>query len=206
MNLPGVHIVVKLYIFSGGRDSNGELDTTELFQNGFFTPGPRMPEAFEGGSAVMYNITHVFVASNSNRNWFLDIDTWTWTEIAERVIEPISDFHISGTYFDPTRDETAIGNIGHYGIQVYHPSLDRWTRQLSPLFISNYGTQKLQMSSDYFLFIGGYEFGGMNGNNLTSATYRFDHNGATLIEEDSLDMARAWHVAITINADQVNCF
>ncbi len=200
------------WIVMGGYSDGTYLATTELFQNSIWQNGPVMPEESEGGSGVMFNLTHMFVASGilqsetfSNRNWFVDVDTWTWTEISQRILTAHY-FHISGIFYDPVLGETAIANICRYGIQVYYPSLNSWVEQTTPLFEGLYAAQTLQLSTEYFLIIGGYKYDSQNGNQENDAIYRFDHNGVTLIEENALNVGRHYHALITIPESQINCY
>ncbi len=202
------------WLILGGYNGQNDLDTTEIFQNGVFTLGPKMPVAFERGSAVMFNSSHLFVAAGSsiNQNWFLDINTWTWTEIAPRILTPTQEHtsapsvqHASGIFYDPILGETAIANVGQYGIEIYYPALNSWVQQTTPLFDGIHGHQVLQLSTKYFITTGGREFD-VNGYHETTAIYHFDHNGVTLMEENALNIARHVHVAITIPENQINCY
>ncbi len=192
------------WIVLGGQNEEGKyLNSTEIFKNGIFTPGPKMPESFAEGSAVMFNITHLFVASGaSNRNWFVDIKDWTWTELAQRILTAHQG-SASGIYHDYTLDQRAIATLGYNGIQIYYPILNSWVEYTTPLLEGLGYARTLQLSTEYFLITGGREYPSRE---WTKSIHRFDTNGLSLIEENALEHQRFNHIAITIPEEQINCY
>ncbi len=186
------------------------LRDTQYLRNGIFTPGPLLPEPISGGSAVMLNTTHLFVAAgsfrssypyNSPQNYLLDINTEQWTRIANRTLEP-SNSHSSGTFYNSTAGEIQVANIGETGIEVYSPRDDAWHAGIPfpPPISFLMTTAAVQQGSDSFVLIGGDTDQG-----ITRDIYSFDENGLSILKSDVLSVPRSCHVAIPFAKDDFAC-
>ena len=198
------------WLVMGGCDENSNyLADTKLLKNGIFIEGPALPEPMEGGSSVMFNATHVFVAAGrsqlddpaySSQNYFLNIDTEQWTRIANRTSSPYY-YHSSGTFYNSTAGEIQIGHVGKFGIEVYSPQDDSW-RQLplpSPL-TELYLSAVLRQAANSFTLIGGYTNLGNTGD-----VYLFDENGLSIQKQNVLAIPRNSHVAMSISKSEFTC-
>ncbi len=182
------------------------LKDTQLLKNGIFTQGPDLPEPTNGGSCVMFNATHVFVAAASNdiqyspNNYLLDINTEQWTRIADRNLSPYF-FHSSGTFFNSTAGEIQVANIGNYGIEVYSPRDDSWHEVDFPSPIASMtNSATIQRGSDSFILIGGRTNVG-----YSSDIYLFDENGFSILKQNVLQLERSHHVAMPISSVDFTC-
>ncbi len=201
-------------IMGGHNDEFGFLSETKRFKDGIFTDGPEMPYESGGGSAVMLNETHVFVALGEPglqipgqgfylNNYLLDINTNQWTEIANRTIQSTT-YHASGTFYNSTAGEVQVAFIGWNGIEVYSPRDDAWhsgipfpspIRELSE-------TKAIQQGRNSFILIGGevgpdYE--------MCGHIFLFDENGLSTLKEDVLSLPRGGHAAMAISKKDFIC-
>ncbi len=199
------------WLIMGGEDASlNHLIDTQILKNGIFTQGPDLPEPIKDGSAVMLNVTHLFVAAGiyqelkpfySPQNYLLDINTEQWTRIANRTLSPYHD-HSSGTFYNSTAGEIQVANIGYYGIEVYSPRDDSWHQipfpgNLSSLFYS----VAIENGSDSFILIGG----ATNLEQYSGDVYSFDENGLLILKENVLRVPRWMHVALPISKDDFIC-
>ena len=120
------------WIIIGGLDGNGNyLSSTTIFKDGILTPGPELPEASYRGSAVMLNPNQLFVAIGKNaistfrRNYIYDFTTGSWFKTADRI-NPETQGHNSGVFWNATANEHQIATFSVYGIEIYTPSHDLW--------------------------------------------------------------------------------
>ena len=62
----GVSVEIRdgVWMILGGRYGGESLTTTEIFEQGFFTPGPLLPFPMSYSSAVMLNATHMFIGKH----------------------------------------------------------------------------------------------------------------------------------------------
>ena len=181
---------------------------TWILKNGIFRRGPDMPEFDYSGSCVMLNQTHLFVAmgatspgNHNPRNYFFDINTEKWTQIAERTLKP--DYHhSSGTFYNSTADEIQIANVGKFGIEVYSPSTDSWHSGIANKALNGTlnGSAAIQQDLNSFILIGGETLLGYSGD-----VYQFDENGLSLIKANVLNIPRAFHVAMAIDDSDFEC-
>ncbi len=196
------------WLCMGGYGDAGELIDTKLFKNGIFTQGPTLPEPIQGGSSVMLNKTHLFVAGADNggedfsqKNYLLEIDTNQWTQIADRNVMSYPD-HSSGIFYNSTAGEIQVANIGRFGIEVYSPSSDSWHQVLYPLPLTYLmRSAAIQQGTDSFILIGGYT----NLNQCNDDVYLFDENGFSTYKNNVLRVARESHVAMPISKDFFTC-
>ena len=198
-------------VMGGKGDSSSYLEDTQLLKNGIFLPGPDLQANSYGGSSVMLNSTHLFVALGDSghsgdseyapNNYLLNIDTDQWTRIPDRMLQPYY-FHSSGTFFNSSAGEHQVANIGRYGIEVYSPRDDSWHQVPfpSPLTFFYYSVA-VQNGTDSFILIGGYT----NVDTYSPDIYSFDENGLSLLKEDVLKVPRRLHVALPISNDDFNC-
>ncbi len=194
-------------IMGGDDDSLDDLTDTKLLKNGIFTQGPSLFEPIYGGSSVMLNETHLFVASAhsyssfSPRNYLLDIDAERWRQIAERTLTP-STFHSSGTFLNRTAGEIQVANIGQYGIEVYSPRDDFWHEVPFPSPITYLeDSTAIQQGTDSFILIGG----ATNLETYSDDIFLFDENGFSILKENVLRIPRYDHVAMPISKDDFTC-
>ena len=194
-------------IMGGYAGSNVYLRGTELLKNGVFKSGPDLPESMEGGSAVMYNATHLFVApgrrdsaNHSPRNYFLNIDTDEWTQVADRTLDDY-EYHSSGTFYNSSAGEIQIANTGLHGIEVYSPRDDAWHTGIQSPVQYLYKSVAIQQGPDSFILIGGQT--GASGN--TGNIFNFDENGLSTLKVNALSLSRKYHVAIPISTSDFAC-
>ena len=198
------------WIIIGGEDIDyNVLDETLFFKDGIFTDGPKAPLPVFLGSGVMYDTKRLFLATagtngaNSPMNFFLDIDTLEWTQIANRTLTPTY-AHCSGTFYNSTRGELQIATISSTGIEVYSPQDDKWTSghvSFPPGIDYVYDSSAVQQGSDSFLLIGGKTEAGYSGN-----IYEFNETGMNVIKPDFLAQPRKLHSTLAIPAEQAHCF
>ncbi len=168
----------------------GDSDTSELFNeaNGIFTPGPTLPNDLKGG--VMLNETFLILVSGGTENYLLDVNTFVWTPIADRYTSNVD--VATGIFFNGTIDEIQVAVLGTSDIEVYTPSTDTWS------VLSNNGSFgsaiTIQPSMKYFWLFLGTE---MN---------RFDENGLSLIEADSMSISRNRFAASYMLKSQISCY
>ncbi len=202
------------WLVMGGLYDDGThhyLSDTQLLKNGIFMQGPDLPEAIEGGSSVMLNETHLFVAAGryqydspyySSKNYLLHIDTDQGTQIADRVILSHSEYHSSGTFWNSTSGEIQIANVGRYGIEVYSPKDDSWHQVPYPSPLTwLFHTTTIQLGTDSFILIGGWT----NLEDESGDIYLFDENGLSILKENVLQVSRIDHVAMRISKDEFIC-
>ena len=195
-----VEIKPKEWLILGGQDDTTYYNTTELFKDGAFGVGPPLPEPMFGGSAVMYNATHLFTAMKSQTNYFLDIDTYEWTKLADRVAGG-SGLHVSGIFANDITEAIEIATIGKNGIEIYSPESNTWNGMTSPLLNALEGASAIQIDTRYFL-----TFGGLVNSIPVGSIYRFDGDGLSLVEEDAMTTRRFGHIAAMIKPDQIDCY
>ena len=198
------------WLVMGGWDGQPTyyLTDTQLFKNGIFTQGPELPEQIYGGSAVMLNETHLFVAAADNheivmssKNYLLDVNTEQWTEIANRTLPP-SAHHSSGTFYNSSAGEIQVANIGYEGIETYSPRDDIWISgipyppDLSKLDFS----LAVQQGVDSFILIGGYA-----DNDYSGDIYQFNENGLSILMKNALTVPRDSHVVMPIGDQDFSC-
>ena len=154
-------------------------------------------------SAVMLDAERLFVSEDTNtkRNFILDINTYEWTEVAERIYEPYRRGNV-GTFFNSTANEIQVAHIEKYGIEIYSPRSDTWHTDMTyPPEMTYLSTSAaIQQGQDSFVLIGGDDSGQYSG-----GVYRFDENGFKILNENALTVPRDWHVAISIPIEQFNC-
>ncbi len=193
-----------------GGYAGGLLKTTQIFQNGIFVDGSDLPEESYGGSAVMLNVTHLFLASAeygivrySTNNYLFNINTNEWTQIASRNLASFENyFHSSGIFYNSTANEVQVANIGPYGIEVYSPRDDSWHSDLdfpSPLE-SLSASKAIQMGTSHF-----YLIAGQDGAEYKRDIYKFDEYGFSIVKRDVLTIPRSLHVAIPISTNDFVC-
>ena len=203
---PGEWLVMGGYYYDG---SSHVLSDTQLLKNGIFIQGPDLPEPILGGSSVMLNQTHLFVAagqsasnfSMSPRNYLMDINSEQWTQIADRTLTPYR-LHSSGTFFNSTAGEIQIANIGREGIEVYSPGDDSWHEINFPFPLTSlcYSTA-IQKGTDSFILIGGET----NLEDYSGDVYLFDGNGFSVYNKNVLQFPRYLHVAMQISCEDFTC-
>ena len=203
-----VEIRPEEWLIMGGLGGSNRLTDTKYFRNGTFIDGPEMPEAIRGGSAVLLNETHVFVAAADHypgstyslKNYLLDIDTEEWTRIADRQSTGI--FHASGTFYNSTAEEVQVANINNYNMEVYSPREDSWRRISWPSGIGRmYYSKAIQQGFESFVLIGG----ATDTNNYSGDVYLFDENGLSVIAENVLTIGRHDHAVLPIATDDFIC-
>ena len=192
-------------IMGGEAEGYVYLTDTLLLKKGIFTQGPDLPEPIWGGSAVMLNETHLFVAAGLNgccddspRNYLLNINTEQWTQIANRTLR-LFEYHASGTFYNSTAGEIQVANIGYHGIEVYSPKDDLW-HQL-PLPVSMNRSFSIQQGPDSFILIGGQT----NNAIFSRDIFLFDEDGFSIIKENVLQVGRHLHIAMPILTDEFTC-
>ncbi len=185
-------------VIGGASEALGFLTDTKLFRNGKFYKGPELPVATFGASVVMLNETHLFIAlgvnwqSDRSRNFLFNIETFEWTQIANRNF-PASSHHSSGLFFNSTANEIQIANIGCYGIEIYSPTSNSWHSIKSE--ISSLSESVAVQQENSFILIGGNTKYGPS-----KSVFVFNENGLNVLKENVLASLRYLHVAIpTIN-------
>ena len=203
------------FLILGGHDGISMTRNGERFKNGRFSNGPRIPLSGQG-SAVMYDDKRLFWAmgilndkSSSVKNYFFNIDTNRWTELADRTLEA-STSHVSGTFFNSSAGELQIANIGFNGIEVYSPRANSWHRitnsaavgpkSYSTSLISVHSTRAIQHEKNSFLLIGGSRIGDY-GQDFTGDIFLFDENGLSVLKENVLITPRQSNIAMQISDD-----
>ncbi len=197
---------------SRGRTLNTmtSLRGSSFFRNGSFHLGFLLPEPIGGGSSVMLNETHVFIAAGynnsekSSKNYLFNINAKKWTRIADRTLKA-STFHSSGTFMNFTEGEIQVANIGASGIEVYSPKINSWHQGLTDIKIIAPAT--IQRGTDSFMLIGGTVAKGPASRNggFTSDVYLFDENGLRILKENALHVPRAMAAAMTISEEDFTC-
>ncbi len=182
---------------------------TKLVANGILIDGPTtLPEPIYGGSAVMLNDTHMFVAGgftgsvNSVNNYMYNVALDQWTQIASRE-SATEAFHMSGTFYNSSVGEIQIANIGVDGIQVYSPRDDSWQSGLpfpSPIsYLAR--SAAVQQGRDSFILVGGRT----NFEEFIDAIYEFDEDGLNILQENALVYPREVAVALPIYEADYPC-
>ncbi len=191
------------WLIMGGYDRNHDtLSDTQLFNDGKFIPGPQLPTPIFFGCAVMLDEERLFVSggSGTERNFFLDINTNQWAELAQRSYlawEGAS----CGTFYNSSVDEIQLAHIGVYGIEIYSPSKNAWhTFPMPPDISTRYYAVTIQQGPNAFIMIGG-----TTGNEFSGDINHFDQTGLKLIKERALTTRRRYHVALPIPEDQFTC-
>ncbi len=199
------------WLIMGGYDGTNYLTDTKILKKGIFIQGPDLPLPIHGGSTVMLNETHLFVAAGqyqasfpyySPRNYLLDINTNKWTRIVDRTLSPYH-FHASGLFYNSDAGEIQVANLGRYGLEVYSPRLDFWERKVtfpSPLTYL-WRSAAIQTGTESFLLIGGRT----NVEKAGGDIYRFDENGLTILRENALTVNRVHHVSMPISKHDFQC-
>ena len=169
------------------------LNTSEYFSSGGFEPGPLLPEATEMASGVMFNATHLFLASGtSQNNYFLNVNTNEWTKLAKRFYSVMG--HSTGAFFNATSQEREIvvTNMGGNQVQVYSVSANEWRNGPAlPHLLSD--SVAVQLEND-FLLVGGVE----NAKSSYDEIFKFEANGTWTLLNRTLALGRYRHVALLI--------
>ncbi len=190
------------WMISGGIDDHADtLMDTQIFKDGQFFPGPNLPIPMQYHCAVMLNDKHLFVGTNSDRNFILDIDTDEWTEVANKPSATLGCTNC-GTFYNSTADEVQVAFLADYFIETYSPKRDSWISGISfPSPVTSFWcSTTIQQGLNSFVFIGG-EVNNQLGGNI----YHFDESGMKIIKENVLTEPRIWHVAIPIHENQFTC-
>ncbi len=191
------------WMILGGPDSNYDpLADTKIFKDGVFIQGPDLPVPMYYGSGVMLYEDTLFIADGdgSSRNFLLDINTYQWTEIASRLLQPF-EAASCGTFFNSSADEIQIAHIGFNGLEVYSPRDDSWRVQSLPASIKElHASRAIQQGPNAFVLIGGSSDSASSG-----AIYHFDESGLKIIKENVLVEPRFWHIAMPIPEAQFSC-
>ncbi len=198
-------------VMGGLTDGSSRLSDTQLLKDGIFLQGPELPEPIEGGSSVMLNETHLFVAAGqyqsssptySPRSYLLDINTEQWTPIADRT-PTHSSYHSSGKFWNSTAGELQIANVGVWQIEVYSPSDNVWHKVPFPSPLTYfYQSAAIQKGNDSFILIGGET----NVDSESGNIYLFNETGLSILEENVLQVPRSAHVAMPISKEDFSCF
>ena len=200
------------WLIMGGRADQTIFSDTFLLSNGIVTSGPPLPEPIYLGSAVMMSEDKLFVAagynataSTSQANYLLDVDSMSWSPVASRLSTADAWGHATGTFYNSTADEIQVATLSRITAEIYSPRSDSWqisdTSSYPPAGTTEFWySAAVQAGRDSFRL-----FGGFDGDDVTSALYKFDESGFDVVEENALAMARNYHVAINIPKDQVNC-
>ena len=199
------------WLVMGGRDDEfNYLTDTQILQNGFFSPGPDLPEPMHSGSSTLLNDTHVLVVGgenqtnpdmNSPRNYILDINNHQWTQVADRNLE-LYHYHSSGTFYNSTAGELQVANIGKYGIEVYSPKDNSWHQITFPSPLTRlYRSATVQLGMDSFLLIGGKT----NLESNSGDVYLLNENGLSILKENVLQVPRRNHVAMLVSDTEFTC-
>ena len=198
-------------IMGGHNDNFGYLSETQLFKDGIFTDGPEMPLESGGGSAVMLNETHLFVALAEPGgpegyylyNYLLDINSDQWVQIADRTVKSTT-YHASGTFYNSTAGEIQVGFIGWNGIEVYSPRDNSWHSGIPfpPQIEKLFSSKAIQQGRNSFILIGGqvgpdYE--------VCGHIFLFDEHGLSILKEDVLTVPRSSHAAMPISKEDFIC-
>ena len=198
------------WLIMGGTDGSNYFVDTKILSNGIFINGPNLPEPIEGGSSVMLNETHLFVASGryqvsspyySPRNFILDIDSEEWTQIEDRTLDA-SYLHSSGTFFNFSANEIQIANVGHNGTEVYSPRENSWFEIPFPYPLTQlYQSAAIQQGPESFILIGGIT----NRESYSGDIYLFDDEGLSVVKENVLRVPRYDHVAVPVPKNEFTC-
>ena len=188
-------------IMGGASDFGDNLDSTLIFRNGAFEPGPPLPEPMILFSGAMVNDTHLLIVASDyglGRTYMLDLTTMTYTIMAKQILDQghgQDQGHLTGAFYNASAGERQIANVGHYGIQVFSPSNNEWHELLFPSSMNHklMDTMAVQMGWDEFLMIGG----------MTSLqsddTFRFqDVVGIDIWRKNVLETHRSLHVTIPL--------
>ncbi len=200
-----VQIRPKEWLIIGGTDGYLNLKTSEIFREEddilMIGPGPPLPEVIVASSGVMLNETHLFLSSNGVENYLLNVDTFEWTELADRLES--TSYHSTGLFFNSTIDETQVAVLSNRDIEVYTVSTNTWS--IFSRFGSLQFSSAIQPSQKYFWLFGGRDW--TSGDFVESASmYRFDENGLTVVEENALQLNRYEHVASYMLEPQIACY
>ncbi len=141
----------------------------------------------------------------SPRNFFLDVFSFTWTELAPRP-KAGNDF-VVGTFLNSTAGETQVAVIDEDAIMTYSPRNDAWsdnTALFEAPIVGVNGGINVQLSSDYFIITGGKVDRG-TGYVDTNDFLRFDETGLSLDTVDAFETSRRYHVALAVDDASVRC-
>ncbi len=198
------------WLVMGGIDSETStyLTATRLFRDGIFIPGPDLPEPIYGGSAVMLNETHLFVAGGiyasgyeiSPQNYLLNIINNQWTQLPNRTTS-FSGFHSSGTFYNSTVGEIQVATLGNEDIEVYSPEDNDWHRVPYILPTHLWRSAAIQQGPDSFILIGGET----DFEDISRAMYVFDEHGLSIYKELILKDGRRSHVVMPISKSDFAC-
>ncbi len=195
------------WLLLGGWPGSQPVADTYILKHGRLIKGPSLPEPIHGGSVVMMNDTHLFVASGdrtnkvkSVKNYLLDVHLEKWSRIADRSL-PASRNHVSGTFYNSTVDEIQIANVGFYGIEVYSPSNDSWHSGIPTPVSRLTSSAVVQLNRESFLLIGGRTNNTPNSDEI----FMFNNEGLTVRNLNALHIRRDGHIAMPISKDDFEC-
>ena len=195
-------------IMGGSSDFGDNLDSTLIFRNGAFEPGPPMPYPMILFSGAMVNNTHLLIVATDSylgSTFMLDLTTMTYSNVAYQILNEGTgqdQGHLTGAFFNASAGERQLANVGHDGIQVYSPTNDQWHELSFPSSMSYQlmDTMAVQLGWDDFLMIGGMT-------SFTSDdTFRFqDIIGIDIWRKNVLETSRSLHVTVPISKALFTC-
>ncbi len=195
------------WLVTGGWDGSMVFDTTEVWRDGEFTPGPRLPQPLYGHCQLTVNSSQVLVLGGYNGTGYspsVYLLDWQggeggdWRQLAEFS----EHLHVDacGLIENSLNGQELVALPDHDSCQIYNFRDDAW-RAGPPLQEGILYDSAVVQRSKSFVIVGGG-----TGNASTDSVYEFDPEGYLWVRSAAtLRTARGTAVAVAVDDDHVEC-
>ncbi len=196
------------WLITGGQDTNGlTLDSSEVYQNGVFQPGPALPSPRQEHCQVTLNSSFVGMLGGYNgTHWLndfniLNLETEEWVSMPD-IAEALGD-DPCGLIENSASGIELVVLVDYDSCYIFNFNDMTWREGPDiPYDVQlSWDSMLVQMEKTFYL-LGGHIEGDMD----TDAIFKFDNeNYAWHMEATGLETAKGGGVAMAIPDEMANC-